>query len=102
MGSGAIGAQAASTSEFALENSCPVGWRWCQESGRRRYWRVDRGGLSGRTPDDMVPAKRGRPGEAGDLRNASARTGADARSTGTADAGAQEEKGRTNLRLDNQ
>ncbi len=40
IGSGAIGAQAASTSEFALESSWPVGCCWCQDIGRRRYCRV--------------------------------------------------------------
>ena len=40
MGRGAIGAHAASTSEFALESSSPVGCCWCQASGRRRYCRV--------------------------------------------------------------
>ena len=40
IGSGAIGPQAASTSELALESSWPVGWRWCHSMGRRRYWRV--------------------------------------------------------------
>ena len=40
MGSGAIGPQAASTSEFALERSSPVGWRWCHSIGSERYWRV--------------------------------------------------------------
>ncbi len=40
IGSGAIGAQAASTSELALESSCPVGCRWCHSIGSRRYWRV--------------------------------------------------------------
>ena len=37
IGSGAIGAQAASTSELALESSSPVGWRWCQAIGSVRY-----------------------------------------------------------------
>ena len=40
IGSGAIGAQAASTSELALESSSPVGCRWCHDIGSRRYWRV--------------------------------------------------------------
>ena len=40
IGSGAIGAHAASTSELALESSSPVGWRWCHDIGRVRYWRV--------------------------------------------------------------
>ena len=40
IGNGAIGPQAASTSELALESSCPVGWRWCHSMGRERYWRV--------------------------------------------------------------
>ena len=40
IGSGAIGAQAASTSELALESSWPVGWRWCHSIGSERYWRV--------------------------------------------------------------
>ena len=31
-----------STSEFALDSSWPDGCRWCQASGRRRYWRVTR------------------------------------------------------------
>ncbi len=40
IGSGAIGDHAASTSELALDSSCPVGWRWCHSIGSRRYWRV--------------------------------------------------------------
>ncbi len=40
IGSGAIGAQAASTSELALESSWPVGCCWCQDIGSRRYCRV--------------------------------------------------------------
>ena len=40
IGSGAIGAQAASTSEFALDSSWPVGCCWCQDIGSRRYCRV--------------------------------------------------------------
>ncbi len=40
IGSGAIGPQAASTSEFALESSWPVGCRWCHSIGSERYWRV--------------------------------------------------------------
>ena len=40
IGSGAIGAQAASTSEAALDSSSPVGWRWCQRIGSSRYCRV--------------------------------------------------------------
>ena len=41
-GSGATKNQEASMSELALDSSWPVGWRWCQESGRRRYCRVTR------------------------------------------------------------
>ncbi len=37
IGSGAIGNHTASTSAFALDSSCPVGCRWCQDSGSRRY-----------------------------------------------------------------
>ena len=37
IGNGAIGANAASTSELALESSSPVGWRWCQAIGSLRY-----------------------------------------------------------------
>ena len=37
IGSGAIGPQAASTSELALESSWPVGCRWCHSIGSRRY-----------------------------------------------------------------
>ena len=40
IGSGAIGAHAASTSALALDSSSPVGCRWCQAIGRVRYWRV--------------------------------------------------------------
>ena len=40
IGSGAIGAQAASTSELALESSWPVGCCWCHDIGSRRYCRV--------------------------------------------------------------
>ena len=40
IGSGAIGAQAASTSALALESSWPVGCRWCHSIGSRRYCRV--------------------------------------------------------------
>ena len=40
IGSGAIGPQAASTSELALDSSSPVGCRWCHSIGRARYWRV--------------------------------------------------------------
>ncbi len=40
IGSGAIGLHAASTSEFALESSWPVGCRWCHSIGRVRYCRV--------------------------------------------------------------
>ena len=40
IGSGAIGAHAASTSELALDSSSPVGWRWCHDIGRSRYCRV--------------------------------------------------------------
>ena len=40
IGSGAMGDQAASTSELAFESSCPVGWRWCHSIGRERYCRV--------------------------------------------------------------
>ncbi len=36
-GSGATKNQDASTSELAFESSWPVGCRWCQDSGRRRY-----------------------------------------------------------------
>ena len=36
IGSGAIGCQDMSTSELALDSSCPVGCRWCQDSGRSR------------------------------------------------------------------
>ncbi len=39
-GSGAIGYQAASTSELALDSSVPVELRWCQDSGSSRYRRV--------------------------------------------------------------
>ena len=35
-GSGAIGYQAASTSELALDSSVPVELRWCQASGSSR------------------------------------------------------------------
>jgi hypothetical protein len=35
-GSGAIGTNAASTSEFALDSSVPVACRWCQDGGRAR------------------------------------------------------------------
>jgi hypothetical protein len=40
IGSGAKICQLASTSAFALESSWPVGCRWCQASGSRRYCRV--------------------------------------------------------------
>ena len=40
IGSGAIGPQAASTSELALESSSPVGCRWCHSIGSERYCRV--------------------------------------------------------------
>jgi hypothetical protein len=40
IGRGAIGAQAASTSELALDSSSPVGCRWCQDIGSERYCRV--------------------------------------------------------------
>ena len=40
IGSGAIGAHAASTSELALESSSPVGCCWCQDIGSVRYCRV--------------------------------------------------------------
>ena len=42
IGSGAIGNQIDSTSALALESSCPVGCRWCQDSGSLRYCRVTR------------------------------------------------------------
>ena len=35
-GSGAIGTNAASTSEFALDSSVPVACRWCHAGGRAR------------------------------------------------------------------
>ena len=35
-GNGAIGYHADSTSALALLSSVPVGWRWCQDSGRAR------------------------------------------------------------------
>ena len=40
IGSGAKTFQVASTSAFALDSSCPDGWRWCHERGSRRYCRV--------------------------------------------------------------
>ena len=36
IGSGAMNCQAISTSELALDSSCPVGCFWCQDSGRSR------------------------------------------------------------------
>ena len=35
-GSGAIGTNAASTSELAFDSSVPVACRWCQAGGRAR------------------------------------------------------------------
>jgi hypothetical protein len=35
-GNGAIGTNAASTSEFALDSSSPVECRWCQDGGSAR------------------------------------------------------------------
>jgi hypothetical protein len=35
-GSGAIGTNAASTSEFAFDSSVPVACRWCQDGGSAR------------------------------------------------------------------
>ena len=40
IGSGAKTCQVASTSALAVDSSRPVGYRWCQASGSRRYCRV--------------------------------------------------------------
>ena len=56
IGSGAIGPQAASTSELALESSSPVGWRWCHSIGSERYWRVTARRLCACMRYCMIPA----------------------------------------------